>query len=140
MSTIIAAEGKIYADRQWIVGGYEVRGTKLHKIGNSVLGISWSGPNSDCLFLSWYKKEEVELVELDFDALEVTSEGGIYHYLGRDKAIGGPAEVQQDYMAIGSGREFALTALHLGKTPEEAIKIASELDIYTGSEIEIVSP
>lgn len=34
------------------------------------------------------------------------------------------------YSAVGAGRDFALTALHLGHTVEESIKIACDLSIY----------
>lgn len=37
--------------------------------------------------------------------------------------------------AIGSGCDFAKTAMHLGKTPRKAVEIASELDLYTGGTI-----
>lgn len=40
-----------------------------------------------------------------------------------------------DFAAIGSGREFAITALHLGKTVEEAIKVACDLTIYCAEPI-----
>jgi ATP-dependent protease HslVU (ClpYQ) peptidase subunit len=35
-----------------------------------------------------------------------------------------------DYWAVGSGWEYARTALHLGKTVEEAIEVACELTIF----------
>lgn len=40
-----------------------------------------------------------------------------------------------DYGSAGSGTDFALTAMHLGKSARVAVEIASQLDLYTGGEI-----
>jgi len=42
-----------------------------------------------------------------------------------------------DYTAIGGGRDFAIAALYLGKSPKESIEIASALDIHTGGPVQI---
>lgn len=39
------------------------------------------------------------------------------------------------YGAIGSGSDFAITAMHLGKTAKQAVEIATELDLYTGGNV-----
>lgn len=36
----------------------------------------------------------------------------------------------KDFISIGSGRIYGITALHLGKTPKEAVCIACKLDSY----------
>lgn len=41
--------------------------------------------------------------------------------------------------AMGSGANFALGAMHFGATAEEAVRIASTLDIYTGDRIQVLS-
>ncbi len=43
-----------------------------------------------------------------------------------------PTPVLDDVHAIGSGGDVVRTALHLGKTPEEAMELACELDFNTG--------
>lgn len=40
-----------------------------------------------------------------------------------------------DYEAIGAGDEYALAALYLGKTPEEAVKVACDLCCYVAEPI-----
>lgn len=40
-----------------------------------------------------------------------------------------------DIVAIGSGARFALGAMYAGCSAEEAVKIASQLDVYTGGPI-----
>ena len=43
-----------------------------------------------------------------------------------------PTPVLDDVYAIGTGEDIARTALHLGKTPEEAMELACELDFNSG--------
>jgi hypothetical protein len=43
-----------------------------------------------------------------------------------------PTPVLDDVYVIGSGADVVRTALHLGKTPEEAMELACELDFNTG--------
>lgn len=43
-----------------------------------------------------------------------------------------PTPVLDDTYAIGTGDDIVRTALHLGKTPEEAMDLACELDFNTG--------
>jgi ATP-dependent protease HslVU (ClpYQ) peptidase subunit len=40
--------------------------------------------------------------------------------------------------AIGSGQDFALSAMRSGKTPGEAVAIAADFDIYTGHPVKAV--
>lgn len=40
-----------------------------------------------------------------------------------------------DYETIGSGRDFAATALYFGKTTHEAVKVACDLTIYCGEPV-----
>jgi ATP-dependent protease HslVU (ClpYQ) peptidase subunit len=41
--------------------------------------------------------------------------------------------------AVGSGSDFALGALAAGATPQEAVKIATQLDAYTGGKVRVVN-
>ena len=43
------------------------------------------------------------------------------------------------YHAIGSGRDFALMAMRLGKSPKQAVKLAHEFDVNTGPGIQEVN-
>lgn len=44
-----------------------------------------------------------------------------------------PTKYQQ--FAIGSGRDFAMAAMHLGKSAKEAVEVAMHFDINTGGEV-----
>lgn len=38
----------------------------------------------------------------------------------------------ESFAAIGSGSDFANTAMHLGKSAKQAVEIAAQLDLFTG--------
>jgi len=39
-----------------------------------------------------------------------------------------PAKIKNDFWAIGTGANFAIAAMHLGKSPKEAVEIACQYD------------
>lgn len=41
-------------------------------------------------------------------------------------------EFDEPSLAIGSGADYALAAMRVGKTPKEAVEVAAKLDIKTG--------
>lgn len=47
-------------------------------------------------------------------------------------------ETTGPYFAIGSGFQFALTAMRLGKSAAEAVEIAAEFDLKTGGPVQTV--
>lgn len=42
----------------------------------------------------------------------------------------------RQFMAIGSGCDYAMAAMHLGKTAREAVEIAHLFDVDTGAEVD----
>lgn len=44
-----------------------------------------------------------------------------------------------EFSAIGAGEHFALTAMYLDKTPEEAVEIANELCVYCSAPINVIT-
>jgi len=55
----------------------------------------------------------------------------VYHNMCFKYYSGGGSLIDiKNFSAIGSGSSFALTALHLGKSATEAVKIACKLDAY----------
>lgn len=47
---------------------------------------------------------------------------------------GGFFKVSRGFHAVGSGRDYALAAMHLGKTAAEAVRLAMEFDHGTGGD------
>lgn len=52
---------------------------------------------------------------------------------------GGLAPVIADFYALGSGESFAIGAMEMGATAEEAVRIAAKRDTATGGEITVLS-
>lgn len=44
----------------------------------------------------------------------------------------------RDFYAIGSGRDFAMAAMALGKSAKEAVELAARFDVNTGGDIDWV--
>lgn len=42
------------------------------------------------------------------------------------------ARVSRPFHAVGSGRDYALAAMHLGRDAVEAVRVAAEFDVNTG--------
>lgn len=49
------------------------------------------------------------------------------------------AEVIEAPFAFGTGGEFALTVMHLGKSAEQAVKVAEEMDLFTGGAVHVIA-
>lgn len=71
--------------------------------------------------------------ELDVTVLELRGDS-IWLYDGHEK----PFQIKQDFYAIGTGAAYAIAAMHLGKSPKEAVEIAALYDPGTGGPIETI--
>ena len=127
MTTIIGTQEALYSDSQCNSDGATYLTPKLKRLGGSIVGFA-----GDCSagqkFIDWFmaegkipkpkytKDEDLSVFVLNKDGLFLWTE------------IDGPDKVLSPYHAIGSGGIMAITALHLGNKPEDALKIACELD------------
>jgi ATP-dependent protease HslVU (ClpYQ) peptidase subunit len=66
--------------------------------------------------------------------LVLTEDKLIFTFDEYDKWLG----VNQDYKAIGSGMAIATGAMASGSTPKEAVKIASQFDIFSGMGVKVL--
>lgn len=79
--------------------------------------------------VTWLHDTSQRLPRLrDIDMVALTSGGHIL----RANNLRNWLKVNEKFTAIGSGMTFALGALAAGKTPQEAVSIASKLDAATG--------
>lgn len=79
--------------------------------------------------LSWIARE-------DFSGLLVSPDGDAYR-LG---ATGSRRLIEEPFMALGSGRDFALAAMLLGKNAIEAVMLAIQCDVFSGGPVEAMEP
>ena len=50
-----------------------------------------------------------------------------------------PLKLMEPFHAVGSGRDFAMAAMHLGRSAKEAVGLACYYDVYTSGTITEVS-
>lgn len=80
-------------------------------------------------FLSGMEKGEID-TDLDCTVLELRADA-LWLY----DQTPAPFKLNHDFYAIGSGAPYAMAAMHLGKTPVEAIEIAALFDPGTRAPI-----
>ncbi len=136
MTTIAAKFSTLEIAADTIISGDDsfYRVSKLRFGPNSIYGAC--GDWNKCLkALSLVEKKSPKPSDWEAD-LEVTilqlRKDGLWIY--ESSII--PTKLKNDYWAVGTGANFAITAMRLGKSPAEAVAIASEFDPYTRTPIE----
>lgn len=116
---------KIYEARRSPKGGYE-----------HCIWVGFAGGRGWRRALAWLKAgadfENIpEFAEgEDFSAIVVETWGGIRRVYVLDSNME-PEDIQEPYHAIGSGAKCAFTAMDMGASAEEAVKLAARRDPYT---------
>lgn len=75
--------------------------------------------------------------ELNFQTTSIMVNNGKAYLCGIDEDDGWWQEELSFNVAIGSGKNFALSALDFDKDPREAIEFAATRDIYTGGKCHV---
>lgn len=86
---------------------------------------------------AWMKAVRKEVEARPDEDDDVPWGHGLVALAGRIYSIGADFAVSpvDDFASIGSGSPYALTAMHLGKSPKQAVEIATALDLYTGGTV-----
>ena len=154
MTTILAMKKikTIYCDRQLNVGSKKMTiPAKIfpikHHDGTKELLAGCGNWDKVKAFVAWYeaKAKHGEVItdeEKPFHVLEppniegasfitITDKGEMWYMVDN----GQWAEICDDYMAMGSGGDFATGAIAAGASPKQAMKIAHQFDAMTGSKV-----
>lgn len=132
--TTIASDGfHVAADSLISEGGYVYGYTdKIHQVKGSVLAVA-GGLVDASLTIKWIndgspedKKPNLE----SLDAIFIPNHGDPIEY---DERLV-PMLVVIPW-AGGSGRNFALSAMKLGKSAHDAVEFAKEIDLYSGGDV-----
>ncbi len=134
MSTIAWDGTRLAADTRGVIGdGLPIESHKLFRLteGRLLAGV---GLKEDLLLVKeWLLLAgEKPRIEESFAALLVLPTGQCFRL--EAKLICLP--VCEPFVAMGSGRDFALAALALGKTAVEAVELAARFDLWTGLPVE----
>ena len=71
---------------------------------------------------------------MDTSSVSPTAKGKFLKY--ERSAI--PFKIESPFIALGTGREYAMAAMHLGKTAAEAIEVAAHFDSGTGNGVDVL--
>jgi ATP-dependent protease HslVU (ClpYQ) peptidase subunit len=126
------------ADRKVVDGDTNYHTRKICRIGQSLVGAA--GDNSAIVkFFRWLEKhgrgkQPTFTEEEDFEGMVLTP-SGLFVY---DKSCQ-PDEVVDSFYAIGSGKQAALAAMHMGASPTQAVEIACLVDNSSGGPVDTLS-
>lgn len=136
--TVVAFDGvTMAADKRATSSGYPVTTTKVFRVGNKVVGLSGNGDVCRTM-LQWatagFRVDSFPAVATDSDVDMLVAEAGRpILCFGRGPF---PLVIEDRFAAIGCGRDFALAAMHLGKSAVVAVDLACKLDVHCGNGID----
>ena len=136
---------EIAADSQETDGGGQKYGCKkLFRAANGCIIATAGGSYAGMLFVEWFEQwegdpsweERPDLLNLeleeDFECLVVRPDGTFYTV---NRLFIPIEQTSNPVFAIGSGGPAARGAMLAGASPAEAVKIAKQIDTYTGGRI-----
>lgn len=137
--TIIAWDGKtLAADRQSTTNNMRRATRKIYEVNDGLVAITGGACHGHAL-LDWFytdrdpKNWPVSSKDGCSNIIHFTK-AGIWVYAGDEPAFGEP--VLSPFIAFGSGRDYAMAAMHLGKNAKDAVKIACLFDVSCGMGID----
>lgn len=136
--TVIAWDGRTLAADKLASWGQRSTVTKVFRHGDELIGVAGSSPCATALrqwIASGRDVEKWPRFPGEFTAigLHITREGVFTYY----SDVGPwPVRHEEPFIAIGCGKEFAMAAMHLGKSSMEAVEVACALNPDCGNGID----
>lgn len=132
--TTVAYDGKNIAVDTRIAGGFMHTSSKVQQLPDGSRGAG-AGIVADIhRFFRSFFGDPATIPEGEYDTLVMHLDGRVVHYSGDGLAM----DITGTRYAIGSGADFALGAMHAGKSAAVAVKIACELDPNSGLPVETI--
>lgn len=138
MTTIAYNKGVLAGDRR-VTSGSMVEGqtTKVWKAHGRLFGVA-GDPQIITILSKWSQKgnmsELPELPETNWEWICVSRKNLFLACVEQPEGL----IMDLNPFAIGSGAAHARTAMHLGKSPKEAVRVASLFDTSTGPDVDTV--
>ncbi len=138
--TVIAFDGRtLAADKRALIGGLSRSTTKIHRVGASLVGFAGDGAQG-MEMLAWLRKgakpvafPESQRDDDDWASVIVVRPGGFIDLYERTPY---PIRYEDKIFAVGSGRDFALAAMHLGLSAKQAVEVACVFDPGCGNGVD----
>lgn len=130
------------ADRKARMFGQSFPVCKVFIVGEYIVGIAGDVDYGQRL-IEWFKlyvKKEATLddrpdeKDVGYDFMTISKKHGIQHLLKHDFV-----KINLPFFIGGSGGDFALSAMTLGKSPREAVELAIKLDRNCGLGVDVLS-
>lgn len=139
--TVIAWDGlTLAADKAGTSAGYRRTVTKIFRVPDGLVGFAGDGSRALAL-LEWFRAGRKVADYPEFQkgddvvgCLFIDQQGAAWGY----QHTAFPERHEDAFDAVGSGRDYALAAMHLGHTATEAVKVASALDNGCGNGIDVL--
>lgn len=140
--TVIAWDGTtLAADKQATAVGYGYTVTKLHRLRDGGL-VAFAGDGDGAMALLAWLNTARNPTEYPEDQ-KTNDVSAFVVQPGRKTVSYGksayPQHIEDPVYAMGHGRDFALAALHCGKSAREAVDLACKLDVYCGNGIDTLT-
>lgn len=139
--TVVAWDGKtLAADKRTSFGGMHATTTKVHRMPDgSIVGcagntaqiyemLNWLKTGADADKLPNAQRDAKECVSM----LVIRPDGTIHQYENTPH----PMTIENKMWAIGSGRDFAYAAMHLGRSAIQAVELTCMLDSGCGNGVD----
>lgn len=135
MTTIAAkfSTGEMAADSMCSGDGGHYLVSKLHRGPCSVFGGAGDWHALLKVYAHLESSEGVLEDDSEVEILELRSDG-LYVY---EQCLV-PAKIKNDFYAIGTGACYAIAGMHLGLTPEQAVRLAAVYDPLTRGPFDVV--
>lgn len=139
--TVIAWDGKtLAADKRMVSAGLILTTTKIRRIGGLLVGAA-GNISSTAELMAWVERGRNPV---DWPASQKDKEdwAGLLVIEGRRilryEQSPFPCELEDRVVATGSGRDFAIAAMHCGKTAREAVELACLLENGCGNGVDVL--
>ena len=134
--TCIAWDGvTLAADKRVTLQGLARTVTKIFRVGDVLVGISGNGAEGMDM-VEWVrggcKPDDFPAMQRDKEAWAATavfSDAGILLY----ECTPQPLRIEDKYFAMGSGSDYALAAMHCGRSAYDAVVVACHFDVNCGN-------
>jgi len=128
--------GVLASDTRCSADGVMFGVSKFRRVGKGIVGAA--GDWDDILkFWEYIEGKSIKECGLNDDseleAIELHATG-VFLYAASGKRY----RIKDEFFAIGSGAPYAIGAMAMGASPEEAVALASRFDPATGGEIEVI--
>lgn len=137
--TVIAWDGKtLAADKRATFEGFGATTTKIRRLASGTLLATTGHAGIGRALTEWYEDgclSEYPDKESECTLLVITSDGHLAMY----EKSRSPIILENKFIAMGSGRDYALAAMHLGKNAAEAVAVACIFDIACGNGIDTLA-